>query len=583
METVSFLRKEEGQSFIELIVASGIFLIIVGGIAYVILTTYVLNEEARDRTQALLIAQEGLEAARSIRDNNFGALRGGDHGVTLSPDKKWVFSGTSDLVQNKFTRTVAIADLAAERKKITSRVSWNFRGGSGRNVELVTFLSNWQMTLPGGMLVYGDGGTTSDVIRYRILDADNGTWGPVLAAADVNIATTNRALRMARVYASPTRNEKILISRHYNVAMQMQFIYAQVFNGSSWSNVVLLSFLDSNAFLDVRNVDGTYLENGDFMTVYSDNTTTPKFRVWNGTSWSSQIATQNTGGIPTYIVARARPGTNEVMVAVFGQQRDTNTEYFNGGSYTSANWTLHAQHARNTPVTTKQFIDFEWSANSPVRGALIYSDAANDIAMNIKIWTADGAGGGSWSGTANTANQAARLGAMRASSRFGANEVVACDKDAAGTPHIICSRSNFTPSWDPVNQQIASATDNGIQRSFDIGFESLSGDLALGVYSDTAATPKLKKYNAGTNTWDASATSLNSVGSTLETVTIIPKEDSDDMMVLLANTVQDLYSIVWDGANDTVYTIPAGKAFSAHGTNGSADEEFWFDFAWDRF
>ena len=60
METVSFLRKEEGQSFIELIVASGIFLIIVGGIAYVILTTYVLNEEARDRTQALLIAHEGL-------------------------------------------------------------------------------------------------------------------------------------------------------------------------------------------------------------------------------------------------------------------------------------------------------------------------------------------------------------------------------------------------------------------------------------------------------------------------------------------------------------------------------------------
>ncbi len=318
--------------------------------------------------------------------------------------------------------------------------------------------------------------------------------------------------------------------------------------------------------------------------VYSDNTTTPKFRIWNGTSWSSQISTQNIGGIPTYLVARSRPHTNEVMVAVFDQQRDTNTEYFNGGSYVTGGWTLHTEHGANAPVATKQFVDFEWSVNNPLRGALIYSDAGNDVAMGIKIWTADGAGGGSWSGTADTTNQAARLGAMRVAGRFGGNEVIACDKDAAGTPRVICYWSDFTPLWtNPVNQQIASATDTGIQRSFDIGFESLSGELAIGVYSDATAVPKLKKYVPAANTWDASATNLASVGSALETVRIVPKEDSDDLMVLLGDTVQDLYSIVWDGTNNAMYTVPSGRGFSAHGTNGSLDEEFWFDFAWDKF
>ncbi len=570
----------KGQSLIELIIASAIFLVVVAGIGYLVLTTYIINREGREKTQAILIAEEGLEAARAIRDKNWGSLTVGDHGVGIV-NGTWAFAGSSDTIQNKFTRVVNVSDLSQDKKKIISRVTWFFRASDQRQVELVSYLTDWQRLAPGGVLVYGDGGTTSDLMRYRILDAVTGTWGAVGTVADIHGATSNRAARRLELYASHTRNEKILISRHFNGTTQ--FIYGQVFNGITWGNVMLLSSWNANSFLDVRNFDGAYLGNGDFMAVYSDNTNTPKFRVWNGSSWSAQVATRSVGGTPVYIVARARPGTSEVMVGTFDNGRDTNTEYFNGGAYLQANWTLHTQHGGNAPANTKKFLNFSWSPNYTVKGALLYSDAANDTALNIKIWTADNLGGGSWSVTANTLPQASQLGPMALAGPMGRDEFIACDKDANIVPRVLCYTSDFTPLWtNPANQTIASVTDTGIQQSFDIGFEA-SGGLALAIYSDGTTIPKLKKYTAATTVWDAAATNLTTLGGALETVKLIPKEDSDDIMVLFGDTNQDLSSVVWNGVANAMYSAPSGRAFSTHGVNGSQDEGFWFDFAWDMF
>lgn len=131
-----------GQSLIELIIASAIFLIIAGGISYVVLTSFFLNRDARERIQALFIAEEGIEAARSIRDNNWNNLGEGDHGVGISGGR-WIFFGTNDVIQNKFTRVVNVTLLIANKKKVTSRVTWTFRGSETRTVELVTYLTNW--------------------------------------------------------------------------------------------------------------------------------------------------------------------------------------------------------------------------------------------------------------------------------------------------------------------------------------------------------------------------------------------------------------------------------------------------------
>lgn len=210
----------------------------------------------------------------------------------------------------------------------------------------------------------------------------------------------------------------------------------------------------------------------------------------------------------------------------------------------------------------------------------MYSSASTDKGMDLKIFTADGSGGGTWSLSTNTANQGT-LGAMQIAGRVGTDEFQACDKDANND--IYCFKSNTTPSWStPTNNLMTASTYTGILRSFDMDFEPVSGNTGIAVYSDNTSTPKLKKYNVSTSTWDASATSISAVGSVLSTVRLKTMPDSDDIMVLLADTNRDIYTVMWNGSSDAIYTTPTGKALTVHGTNGSATTDFWYDFAWDK-
>lgn len=572
--------KRHGFSPVEVILAGSILALIVTAVVGALVFGREGAAISGSRARAIFLADEGLEAARNIRDENFSNLTDGSHGLATS-GSQWIFSGVED-VTDVFTRQIQIGTIDSTTKHVTTTVTWQQTPQRGGQVALSTRLTNWRAPVAapkGGILVYGNGGTTNDAIRYRILDP-SGTWSVSSTAADVDAGTTNKALRAVQVYASATRSEKVMISRHYNGSSQ--FIYAQVWNGTSWGSVVSLSNWAATTFLNVQNFSGTYLANGDFIVVYSDNTTTPKFRVWNGASWGSQIAMQNSAGIPNYIVARARPGANEVMAAIFDQSSDTNTQYFNGGAYATASWTLHAEHSAAAPVNTKQLVDFAWSSTNPLKGALIFANAGNDTTLTLKIWTANGAGGGSWSGVVNSA-AGGQLGAMAIDGRVGAEEFLACEKDAAND--IRCFRGNSTPAWaTPTNNILTTTSHTGIQRSFHLAYETVTGNLGLAVYSDNTPTPKYRKYNPTTNAFDASASSITIAGGgVLTTVELVPQLDTDDIMILMGDANNDVRTIIWDGASDVLYSTPSGKALNLHGVAGSATTDFWFDFAWDKF
>jgi type II secretory pathway pseudopilin PulG len=127
------MRNETGQTLIELTVALGIFIIVISVLVYLILNSYVAGRLASEITQANFLAEEGLETARSIRDNNWQGLTG----------------ETTETIDGKFTRTIKIEEIDSDRKKITSRVSWQFTEQRSQEVKLVTHLTNWQKMAPG--------------------------------------------------------------------------------------------------------------------------------------------------------------------------------------------------------------------------------------------------------------------------------------------------------------------------------------------------------------------------------------------------------------------------------------------------
>lgn len=157
-------RGNKGQSLLELIVALGIFVVGVATLGFLQIDSNVASRQGFERTRAALLAKEGLEAARSIRDASFNNLVSGPHGIALSGNT-WIFSGISD-TQDQFTRQVNISDIDIDTKKIKSIVTWPITEARQGSITLTDYLTDWNqthgdakklaLTISGAVLAGGD-------------------------------------------------------------------------------------------------------------------------------------------------------------------------------------------------------------------------------------------------------------------------------------------------------------------------------------------------------------------------------------------------------------------------------------------
>lgn len=143
-------------SLVEILIAIGIFSIFSLGVVYLSLDTLQRDAKVELRQEALLYAQEGLEAVRNMRDRSYLLLSNGDHGLSFSSDT-WSFVAAPESINGFYFRTISIEDVYRdingdvatagtydpETKKITSEVSWQWHSVFPQSVLLTTYLSNW--------------------------------------------------------------------------------------------------------------------------------------------------------------------------------------------------------------------------------------------------------------------------------------------------------------------------------------------------------------------------------------------------------------------------------------------------------
>ncbi|MFQ6049791.1 MAG: hypothetical protein ACE5J0_02000 [Candidatus Paceibacterales bacterium] len=140
----------KGQTLVELLIAMGIFVVVVNGFAFFILDSYVSGRLAGEITIANFLAEEGMEAARSIRDNSWSGLATGTHGLVISGNT-WIFQGTEEDISSllqKGVRKIIIEDVGLDRKKVTSQVTWEFTPARAQTATAVTYFTNWSKTTP---------------------------------------------------------------------------------------------------------------------------------------------------------------------------------------------------------------------------------------------------------------------------------------------------------------------------------------------------------------------------------------------------------------------------------------------------
>lgn len=148
---MNFLRYQKGQSLIELLVAMAVFVLALSTISFLIIDSYVSNRAGRERTQATFLAEEGLEAAKSIRDNNWANLddlSDGSYRIAVSGNN-WIFQESEEDITGQLRdgkRKIIIDTIGPDRKKITSKVTWELTAGRPQEVNLVTYLTNWKKT-----------------------------------------------------------------------------------------------------------------------------------------------------------------------------------------------------------------------------------------------------------------------------------------------------------------------------------------------------------------------------------------------------------------------------------------------------
>lgn len=130
------IRDRRGQALFEILISLG--LLVIGALAMSSFGANIglLKQYGPDKTRALFLAEEGLEAARSLRDENFSLLSNGTHGITLSQNGRWSLSGASD-AESEFTRAVTVSTINPRLKFITSSVT-----GPRASVALTTALAD---------------------------------------------------------------------------------------------------------------------------------------------------------------------------------------------------------------------------------------------------------------------------------------------------------------------------------------------------------------------------------------------------------------------------------------------------------
>ncbi|HAZ17126.1 MAG: Outer membrane adhesin like protein [Parcubacteria group bacterium GW2011_GWA2_43_13] len=154
-----------GFSLVEVILSSAVFVLLITALVGAYLYGQEATVFAGNRARSVMLAEEGLEAVRNIRDAGFSNLTGGIFGLIIS-DNQWDLSGSSD-VSDIFTRQLVISAVDTGRIHATSNVTWQQNPQRNGEVSLITRFSDWARN-------FGNWGVATQEATLDLSTTDNG-------------------------------------------------------------------------------------------------------------------------------------------------------------------------------------------------------------------------------------------------------------------------------------------------------------------------------------------------------------------------------------------------------------------------
>lgn len=230
------IKNESGQMLVEVLIALGLFVIIMSSVIIFFFNGQFSAINSGKIREALGVARNGIEASRFIRDDAWGNLVDGDHGLVFT-GTQWQFSGTSD-VTGEFTRKITISLVEDNVKQILSEVTWQDVRLGQQQVSLVTYLSDWKNAPPpgGDPGDPGGGGTTGD-------------WTNPVTLGSLNIGAGSQATDI------DVLNKMVYLSAEAGSSSKPDFFIIDATDGA---NPFVVSSIDTGDGLNAVDVSGDY-------------------------------------------------------------------------------------------------------------------------------------------------------------------------------------------------------------------------------------------------------------------------------------------------------------------------------------
>lgn len=188
----NFKNKKSGFGLVEIVVITAVVTITLFAFLQTGIVSIKLLRQEKENLEATLLAQEALEAVRSIRDeswaNNISTLASGAKYYPVVENGKWKLTTTSSgLINGKYARYVIFADvyrdsedkialtgtLDAGTKKVMA-----YATTTAKVTQLTAYLTNFQASLAGQtetkVISFEDATTDVDLANFPSNDAGDG-------------------------------------------------------------------------------------------------------------------------------------------------------------------------------------------------------------------------------------------------------------------------------------------------------------------------------------------------------------------------------------------------------------------------
>jgi Tfp pilus assembly protein PilV len=512
-----WLTTRQGFLLVEVILATALFVIL----STAFISAYVYGQESTmlsgERARAALIAQEGLEAVKSMRDSNFTNLTDGTHGLAFSSGQ-WIFQGTQD-IQGIFTRMVTISPIDADRKDVSVTVTWQQRTGRTGTITLSNRFTNWQDYIlnPGiGILV------NKTVINHG-LTLTSSDFGPF------KVGTTTVTLASSTIFPPGT----------YTVSETTDSRYNRTFTGDcNASGQITIATTSTSKSCTITNE-----EKVSYVTLYKNVINHTLSKTINDFAPYKVGTTVVTPGATTTI----NSGSYSISEATSSQYATT----YSGDCFTNGTLTIGSGENKVCTITNEEIVQ---SGGSSLSGLIIYGDGSTIPKYRTYNNATD-------QFSAETQTFLATVGPtwiIRTSPNR--HLAIAGYYDSTGTLTIMCFDG---ATWYQEFTAVSGGVGN--RHRFDIAFEESTGD-ALVVFSKGGTSGDTSRWGKLGYRTKTGGTGCGTANWSSESIFTPARTTSDIMYVRLAEDRRATSSIIamaWVDINDDISTtIWSGTAWT---------------------